>query len=69
MYKYAHCWDNLDFQGWVDCFREEEGVYWEGGGPVLTGYEELLAYAGRKRLRVCSRPLSPAAESVRAGWR
>ena len=55
MYKYAHCWDNLDFQGWVDCFREEEGVYWEGGGPVLTGYEELLAYAQETAPRVQGR--------------
>ena len=55
MYKYAHCWDNLDFQGWVDCFREEEGVYWEGGGPVLTGYEELLAYAEETAPRVQGR--------------
>lgn len=45
MYKYAHCWDNLDHEGWVDCFLEGEGVYWEGGGPVLKGHEELLAYA------------------------
>ena len=26
MYKYAHCWDNLDHQGWVDCFLAGEGV-------------------------------------------
>lgn len=55
MYKYAHCWDNLDFQGWVDCFREEVGVYWEGGGPVLTGHGELLAYAQETAPRVQGR--------------
>ena len=54
MYKYAHCWDNLDFQGWVDCFGKD-GVYWEGGGPVLTGQEELLAYAQETAPRVQGR--------------
>ena len=29
MYKYAHCWDNLDFRGWASCFTED-GVYWGG---------------------------------------
>ena len=43
MYKYAHCWDNLDFRGWASCFTED-GVYWEGSGLIFKGYEELLSY-------------------------
>jgi hypothetical protein len=55
MYKYAHCWDNLDFEGWAKCFEENEGVYWEGGGPVFKGHEELVSYARDTAPRVQGR--------------
>src|SRR5439155_19896205 len=44
MYRYGHTWDNLDAQGWADVFTED-GIYWEGGGPVIKGRYELIAYA------------------------
>jgi hypothetical protein len=44
MYRYGHCWDNFDAQGWADVFIED-GVYWEGGGPIIKGRDELVAYA------------------------
>src|SRR5271155_1929261 len=54
MYKYAHCWDNLDFRGWATCFTPD-GVYYDGGGPVLTGYDELLSYCEETSPRVQGR--------------
>ena len=53
-YKYAHCWDNLDFHGWASCFAPD-GVYWEGGGPVFKGYDELRSYAEDTAPRVQGR--------------
>jgi ketosteroid isomerase-like protein len=44
MYRYGHTWDNQDAHGWVNVFTED-GVYWEGGGPVFKGHEELYWYA------------------------
>lgn len=44
MYRYGHTWDNWDFEGWAGVFTDD-GIYWEGGGPVFKGHRELVAYA------------------------
>jgi len=54
MYRYGHCWDNLDFQGWAEVFADD-GVYWEGGGPVFKGHAELVSYAQDTAPRVNGR--------------
>lgn len=54
MYKYAHCWDNLDFHGWASCFTPD-GEYYEGGGQYPIGYDELRSYAEETSPRVQGR--------------
>lgn len=54
MYRYAHTWDNLDAHGWVDVFTED-GTYWEGGGPIPQGHDELLTYARHTQPRAQGR--------------
>jgi uncharacterized protein (TIGR02246 family) len=44
MYRYGHTWDNFDTQGWAGVFTDD-GIYWEGGGPIITGREALVSYA------------------------
>lgn len=44
MYRYGHTWDNLDYEGWANVFTED-GVYWEGGGPIVRGRQDLINYA------------------------
>jgi ketosteroid isomerase-like protein len=54
MYKYGHCWDNLDFRGWAECFTPD-GTYWEGSGLIFKGYDELLSYCQDTSPRVQGR--------------